>query len=141
MRITSQLKNPHRLHQYGTLLVWAGVLVWMPFFALRIIGESPSLMIFLPFHLAGVIGGSRIRTAANLQLGKPKAKPTRYKKASHALVIASLLVWIPYYALKLSGQEVDVSPYLTVHLIGIFGGTGLMGFGRAASYFQKKRTE
>jgi hypothetical protein len=141
MKIDSQLVNPHRLYQYGTILIWAGVLVWMPFFALRMIGESPSLMIFLPFHLAGVIGGARVRTAANLQLGKPKAKPTRYKKASHALVIASLLVWIPYYALKLSGQEVDVNPYLTVHLIGIFGGTGLMGFGRAVSYFQKKRTE
>jgi hypothetical protein len=133
----SLLKDPHRLHKYGTLLLWAGVLVWAPFFALRITGETPSLFVYLPFHLLGVIGGSRIRTAANKQLGKPKAVPSRYKKLGHYLVIASLLVWIPYYALKLSGQPADLNPYLTLHLIGIIGGTGVMASEGIVKYFKK----
>ena len=129
------------MHKYGTYLLWAGVLVWAPFFFLRILGESPSLAIYLPFHLAGVIGGSRLRTAANQQLGKPKVVRKGYKKVAHGLVIASLLVWIPYYVLKLSGQPVDLNPYLTLHLIGIIGGTGLMAFGGLAKYFKRETRE
>jgi hypothetical protein len=100
------LKNPHQLHKYGTALIWIGVLVWVPYFALRIAGESPALLMYLPFHLASVIGGARIRSSANNRLGKPKEK----RKP-------------------------------TVHLIGILGGTGLMGAGSAVKYFRKKRME
>jgi hypothetical protein len=135
------LMNPHQLHKLGTVLVWLGVLVWVPYFALRIAGESPSLLLYLPFHLASVIGGSRIRTAANQQLGKPKEKRKGYKLVAHVLVIASILVWIPYYALKISGQPVELSPYLIAHLIGILSGTGLMGAGSVFHYFRKRRTE
>jgi hypothetical protein len=137
----SLFKDPHRQHQCGTVLLWAGVLVWAPFFVLRILGESPSLMAYLPFHLLGVIGGGRIRTTAKRQLGLPKPANTWYKKVSHGLVIASLLVWVPYYAQKLSGQAVDLNPYLTVHLIGIVSGTGLMAFGGFAKYFKRGTTE
>jgi hypothetical protein len=135
------LKDPNRLHQLGTVAIWLGVLVWLPYFALRIAGESPSMMVYLPFHLAGVIGGARLRTSANQQLGRPKVKPTGYKRVAHLLIIASLLVWIPYYALKISGKPVELNPYLAVHLIGIFSGTGLMGVGGALHFFRKKRTE
>jgi len=65
------LTNPHQLHKYGTILLWAGILVWAPYFVVRIIGESPSLLMYLPFHLLGVIGGARMRTNANKQLGNP----------------------------------------------------------------------
>jgi hypothetical protein len=137
----SPFKDPHRLHKYGTILLWAGVLVWAPFFVLRGMGESPSLLVYLPFHLVGVVGGSRIRRAAKQQLGLPKPVNSRYKKIAHGVVIASLLVWIPYYALKLSGQQVDLAPYLTLHLIGIFSGTGLMALGGAVKYFKRGPTE
>jgi hypothetical protein len=135
------LKNPHQLHKIGTFLVWTGVLVWVPYFGLRIAGESPSLLVFLPFHLAGVMGGSRLRTAANHQLGKPKENRKGYKRVAHVLVIASILVWIPYYALKVTGRPVELAPFLIVHLIGILSGTGLMGIGGAVHYFRKGQTE
>lgn len=137
MEIT--LTNPHQLQRYGTILIWTGVLVWVPYFVLRIIGESPSLMMYLPFHLLGVICGARMRTTAHKQLGKPVEKHRGHKRIAHYFVIASILVWIPYYALKLSGRPVELSPFLTVHLICIFSGIGLMGFGEAVRYLQKKR--
>lgn len=133
------LANPHRLHRYGTILLWAGVLVWAPFFILRMFGDSPSLLVYLPFHLLGVIGGARMRASANKQLGKPIENHRGYKRVAHYIVIASLLVWIPYYGLKISGRPVELTPFLMVHLIGIFSGTGLMGIGGAVQYFQKKR--
>ena len=121
-------------------MIWIGVLVWAPFFTLRIAGESPALMVFLPFHLAGVLSGARLRTVANRQLGRSKAKRSGYKRMAHVLVIASILVWIPYYAQKFLGHPVELDSYLTVHLIGIFSGTGLMGIGGAWQYYQKRRT-
>ncbi len=135
------MKNPHQLHKYGTVLLWIGVLVWVPYFALRIAGESPSMVVYLPFHLAGVIGGARMRMTANQQLGKPKEKRKGYQLVARVMVIASLFVWLPYYALKLAGQPVEVQPYLAVHLVGVFGGTGLMGVGGVVQYIQKKRME
>lgn len=135
-----KLKDPHQLHRIGTVLLWIGVLVWAPYFALRVAGESPSLLVFLPFHLAGVIGGSRIRAGANRQLGKPREKRKGYKRVAHVLVIASILVWILYYALKVSGWPVELAPFLVVHLIGILSGTGLMAVGWAARYFRKRKT-
>jgi hypothetical protein len=94
---------------------------------------------YLPFHLLGVIGGARMRITANKQLGKPVEKRKGYKRVAHYIVIASLFIWIPYYALKLSGRPVELTPFLIVHLIGIFSGTGLMGIGGAVQYFQQKR--
>ena len=135
------MKKAHRLHKYGNLMLWAGVLVWVPYFALRIIGESPSLVLFLPFHLLGVISGGRMRMSANKQLGKPVEKRQGYKRVAHYLVITSLLVWIPYYVLKLAGRTVELTPFLIVHLTGIFSGTGLMGLGGILQVIQKKRKE
>jgi hypothetical protein len=133
--------SPSQLRNYGTVLLWAGVLVWVPYFMLRFIGESPSLMMFLPFHLLGVIGGARMRSAANKKLGKPVDKRKGYRRIAHLILIASLLVWVPYYALKLTGRPVELNPYLTIHLIGIFSGTGLMGIGSAVKYFKQKRQQ
>jgi hypothetical protein len=135
------LSNPYKLHRLGTILIWAGVLVWAPYFILRMFGENPSLMMYLPFHLIGVIGGGRLRLVANKQLGKKVEKRKGYKLVAHLLVIASLLVWIPYYALKLTGNTVELTPYLTVHLIGIFSGTGLMSVGAVMQFLKKRRQE
>ncbi|MEW6717851.1 MAG: hypothetical protein AB1345_10155 [Chloroflexota bacterium] len=135
------MTNPHQLYKNGTILLWAGILVWIPYFALRMIGERPSLMVYLPFHLLGVIGGARMRTTAQKQLGKPVEKRRGYKRFAHYPVIASVLVWILYYALKLTGRPVELTPFLTVHLIGILSGLALMGIGGVVQYFQSKRGE
>lgn len=131
------MTTPDKLRKYGTLFIWLGILVWVPYFALRFIGESPSLMLFLPFHLAGVIGGSRMRISANKQLGIAVEKRRGYKRIAHYILIASILVWIPYYVLKLSGRPVELSPFLTVHLIGIASGTGLMVAGGVAQTLRR----
>ena len=134
------MKSQYKLYRYGTILLWLGVLVWAPFFALRIMGENPSLWAYLPFHLAGVIGGARMRTAARQKLGLSKEKRSGYKRAAHWIVIASVLVWIPYYALKLIGQPAALNLFLTAHLVLIFTGTGMMAVGGAFEYFRKRST-
>jgi hypothetical protein len=133
--------NSSKLHKYGTVLLWVGVLVWAPYFILRFIGESPSLMVFLPFHLVGVIGGARMRSAARIQLGKPVEKRKGYRRIAHFILIASILVWVPYYVLKLTGRPVDLNPYLIIHLIGIFSGTGLMIVGSLVIHLKNKRQQ
>jgi hypothetical protein len=133
--------NSSKLHKYGTVLLWVGVLVWAPYFILRFIGESPSLMVFLPFHLVGVIGGARMRSAARIQIGKPVEKRKGYRRIAHFILIASILVWVPYYVLKLTGRPVDLNPYLIIHLIGIFSGTGLMIVGSLVIHLKNKRQQ
>ena len=44
-------------YRLGTILLWLGVFIWVPFIFLRAIGESPPFLLFLPFHLTGVLGG------------------------------------------------------------------------------------
>lgn len=44
----------------GRTLIIAGVCVWIPYFALKLAGLHPEMMLFLPFHLAGVIPGALI---------------------------------------------------------------------------------
>ena len=56
-------------YRLGTVLIWLGVLTWLPFIVLRIAGEKPSLFWFLPFHLVGVVGGSRLRSLARKEMG------------------------------------------------------------------------
>jgi hypothetical protein len=133
------LTNPNHLRKFGTILIVIGMLAWVPYFLLRINGESPSLLVFLPFHLLGVVGGARMRKTANKQLDIPIEKRKGYKRIAHYLVIASLLVWIPYSALKFSGRPVELSPFLTVHLVGILGVTGLLVTGTAVKYIHERR--
>lgn len=135
------MTNPNHLRKFGTIFIIIGVLVWAPYFVLRINGESPSLLVFLPFHLLGVVGGARMRKTANKQLGIPNEKRRGYKRIAHYLVIASLLVWIPYYVLKFSGRPVELAPFLAVHLVGILGGTGLLVVGTAVKFIQERRQD
>ena len=135
------MDHSNRLHNFGTLLLWAGVLVWLPFFILQLLGESPSFLLFLPFHLTGVLGGTRMRTTANKRMGKLIQNRSGHKRIAHYLIIASILVWLPYYAIPLTGHKVDLTPFLTLHLIGVFSGMGLMGIGGVVSYFQKANQE
>ena len=110
-------------YRLGSILIWIGVLVWVPFIVLRIAGETPSLFWFLPFHLGGVIGGSRIRSSARKEMGTPPAKKSRRRMLGHALILAGILVWVPYlYAKLVLQQEMEVMNYLPFHLAGIFGG-------------------
>jgi hypothetical protein len=114
-------------YRAGNLLVWLGVFVWAPFIVLRVMGEQPSMGLYLPLHLLGVMGGSRLRAFARKELGILPPKKTRLQLLGHGLIWAGILVWVPYYYLKVvSNQPVDVMDYLPYHLIGVLGGVVLL---------------
>jgi hypothetical protein len=111
----------------GTTLIWLGVLTWLPFIVLRIAGEKPSLFWYLPFHLLGVIGGARLRSAARQELGIPAGPKSILQTIGHGLILAGILVWAPYFYLKLvAGQDVEVMKFLPYHLTGILSGITIL---------------
>ena len=110
-------------HRLGTILVWLGVFTWAPFIFLRAVGEKPSFLFFLPFHLIGVIGGSRLRSAARKELGLASPKKNVLHTVGHGMILLGILVWVPYLYLKLiMGQPVEVMNYLPYHLTGVLSG-------------------
>jgi len=110
-------------YRLGTILVWLGVFTWAPFIFLRAIGDKPSLLLFLPFHLIGVIGGSRLRSMARRELGMSLPKRSFPHMAGHLMILFGILVWAPYLYLKLAmGQPVEAMNYLPFHLAGVLGG-------------------
>jgi hypothetical protein len=103
--------------------VWLGVFAWAPFIFLRAIGERPSFLVFLPFHLLGVIGGSRLRSVARKELSMLPPKKSILHMAGHVMILLGILVWVPYLYLKLGmGQPMEVMNFLPFHLIGVLGG-------------------
>jgi peptidoglycan/LPS O-acetylase OafA/YrhL len=55
-------RRPSPRQRLGTALIWAGVLAWLPYFALRELSDAdvPSWP-FLTWHLLGVIPGALLR--------------------------------------------------------------------------------
>jgi hypothetical protein len=125
-------------YRLGSVFIWLGVLVWAPFIILRIMGEQPSMGLYLPLHLLGVMGGSRLRAFARKELGIPAPQKTRLQMFGHGLVWAGVLVWAPYYYLKVvARQPVDVMDYLPYHLVGVLGGVVFL----AVNAFLSKKTK
>ena len=114
-------------YRLGNILLWLGVLTWLPFIVLRIAGEAPSLFWYLPFHLLGVIGGARLRSFARKEMNMPLSQKSRLEMLARGLILAGILAWTPYFYLKFFTQQpVDVMNYLPFHLTGVFGGLGLL---------------
>jgi len=110
-------------YRLGTILIWLGVFTWLPFIFLRAIGENPQFLFFLPFHLVGVVGGSRLRSIARKELGLPATEKNMLVIAGHIMILLGILVWAPYLYIKLvMGQSVEVMNYLPYHLTGVLGG-------------------
>lgn len=138
--VTDKKINNAALIRYrlGNVFIWLGVLVWAPFIILRIMGEQPSMSLYLPLHLLGVMGGSRLRAFARKELGMPKPQKTRLQLLGHGLIWSGILVWAPYYYFKIVvGQLVDVMDYLPFHLIGVLSGVVLL----AVNMLLSKRTK
>lgn len=118
------------IYRAGVVLLWIGVLVWLPFILLRMNGFSPSLFWFLPFHLTGVIGGSRLRARARKQMGKNAPEKNAFRTIGHVLIFLGISVWGVYFYLKLAvGTPVDVSAFLPYHLTSIFIGVAFLVIG------------
>lgn len=113
-------------YRLGTVLIWLGIFTWAPFIFLRAIGEKPAFLLFLPFHLIGVIGGSRLRSIARRELRLEPPKKKLLHRAGHILILLGISVWIPYlYSKLVMGQPVEVMHYLPFHLTGVLGGVFL----------------
>lgn len=113
-------------YRVGTTLVWLGVLTWVPFIFLRATGDKPSFLLFLPFHLIGVVGGSRLRAVSRRELGLTPPKRSFLHIAGHVMILFGILVWAPYLYLKVVlGQPIEVMQYLPFHLTGVLGGVFL----------------
>jgi hypothetical protein len=123
-------------YRLGTILIWLGVLTWAPFIVLKLIGEKPPFLLFLLFHLLGVIGGARLRSMARKELGLIPNKKNYLTLAGHLMIFLGVLVWAPYLYLKLIvGQSVEVMNYLPYHLSGVLGGVSL----HILNYFMERR--
>lgn len=115
-------------YRLGIVLLWLGVLIWLPFIMLRVTGGKPSLFWYLPFHLAGVIGGSRLRAYARREMGMPPSKKSLLQTLGHGMIIIGAFVWVPYFYLKTATQQpVEVMSFLPYHLTGVLGGITLLG--------------
>lgn len=120
------INNVVMRYRFGTILIWLGVLTWVPFIFLKTIGEQPSFLLFLPFHLLGVIGGARLRSHARKELGLISNKKSPLSVAGYLMIFLGILVWAPYLYLKfVMRQSVDVMNYLPYHLTGVLGGVSL----------------
>jgi len=73
-------------------LLWLGIFTWLPFIFLQIIGEKPSLLLFLPFHLVGVIGGSHLRSTARKELGMIPPTKNILRIVGRSMIILGILV-------------------------------------------------
>jgi hypothetical protein len=123
-------------YRLGIVLIWLGVLTWLPFIVLRIAGERPSLFWYLPFHLAGVVGGSRLRAVARRELNITLPKKNVFQKLGHGLIFTGILVWAPYFYLKaIVHKPVNVMNFLPYHLIGVLSGVLFLGI----SYWSSSR--
>jgi hypothetical protein len=130
------ISNVVMRYRLGTILIWLGVFTWVPFIFLKIIGEKPSFLLFLPFHLFGVIGGARLRSIARKELGLIPNKKNYLTIAGHLTIFLGVLVWVPCLYLKLvMGQSVEVMNYLPYHLMGVLGGVSLHNL----NYFIERR--
>lgn len=131
------LNTPLVRYRLGLALIWIGVLTWAPFILLRMAGQKPSLFLYLPFHLIGVIGGSRLRSTARRELGITPERRNIWRILGHGLILTGVAVWAPYFYLKLVIEApVNVMGFLPFHLGGIFGGLTLLAIGHWVS---KKR--
>jgi hypothetical protein len=130
------ISNVVMRYRLGTILIWLGGFVWAPFIFLKGIGEKPPFLLFLPFHLLGVIGGARLRSLSRKELGLIPNKKNNMTLAGHLMILLGILVWVPYVYLKLVlGQSVEVMNYLPFHLTGVLGGVSLHGI----NYFIERR--
>lgn len=114
-------------YRLANLLIWIGVLTWLPFILLRFAGEKPNIFWFLPFHLIGVVGGSRLKSSARRDLGSSTPQKTHLRTLGHILVFTGIMVWVIYFFLKLvAHMPIEVSQFLPFHLTAMLSGVAVL---------------
>ena len=107
----------------ATFLLILGILAWAPFLLLVALGREPSIYPFLAVHLTGVIGGSRLRARS-----RPEgARRGRRQVWGRLLIVLGVLAWVPwFYQTDVLGRELEIAPYLALHLTGVLSGLGVL---------------
>ena len=110
--------------QIGRMLVWLGVLTWVPYILLTIAGRSLPILPFLMVHLTGVIGGTMLRRSdIRSTPEKSRSRMPLQRRISNALLLIGIIIWGVYFLMKSSlGEHIEIMPFLIIHLSGIFGG-------------------
>jgi len=120
----------------ATVLLILGVSAWAPFLLLVALGREPSIYPFLAVHLTGVIGGSRLR-ARSRPAGE---RPSQRQAWGRLLIILGVLAWAPwFYQTDLLGRELEIAPYLALHLTGVLSGLVLLLSGPLQRFWQRLR--
>lgn len=113
----------------GTVLIWLGVLAWIPFLILLANDYQLSIFPFLGAHLAGVLVGARLRRSADGMEGIDRSRETfgRTRKIiSTVLIYLGVLAWAPYFYLdRVLAIDPVITPFLAAHLTGVLGGAAL----------------
>lgn len=121
----------------ATVLLILGVSAWVPFLLLVALGREPSIYPFLAVHLTGVIGGSRLRARSRPAGERPPQRQTW----GRLLIILGVLAWAPwFYQTDLLGRDLEIAPYLALHLTGVLSGLALLLSGPLQRFWQRLRT-
>lgn len=138
-RIANKVEVGVNQRAWGRILIWIGVFAWLPYFYLLTRDQSVSLFPFLGVHLSGVLGGAWLISDANIKAGiVPEKKGQKRRIASRILIYLGVLAWAPYlYLTRSLGQEVEITPYLTAHLSGIFSGIAIRASIGFDKYFKR----
>lgn len=110
--------------QIGRMLVWLGVLTWVPYILLTIAGRSLPILPFLTVHLTGVIGGTKLRRSKiSGSSEQSRSIMPLQRRISNALFLIGIITWGVYFLMKsYLREQVEIMPFLIIHLSGIFGG-------------------
>jgi hypothetical protein len=120
--------HPEGWRWLGNGLILLGVLIWVPFLTATAAGEDWPILPFLAAHLAGVLGGWRLRARAAAMEGRSGEARHGWRRRwlSRVLIYLGVLAWVPYfYQTRILGRELDISPYLAAHLTGVLSGVAL----------------
>lgn len=111
----------------GRVLIWLGVLAWVPYLYMLSLDQVVSIFPFLGVHLTGVLGGSWLVSDADKKDGIVRTKRGKKRRiASKVLIYLGVLAWAPYlYITRSLGQEIEITPYLIAHLTGILSGAAV----------------
>lgn len=111
------------------LLIWMGVLAWVPYVALRLLGRDISVLPFLIVHILCITGGILLRRQASAGAPPPTRQVQRLKTISTVLLVLGVSVWGVYFGVQWLGVEVaSVTPFLMAHLSGVLSGAAIKLF-------------
>lgn len=104
----------------GKIIIGIGTFTWIMYIVMVKNGKDISIWPFLIIYLVGRIVGRKLIGSPvddGLVIGK------RRRKLSKVLIYLGILAWLPYiYLDNVIGAEVNIMPFLTVHLVGIISG-------------------